>query len=634
MRPHGAKKAIPNQRVAPYLVLWLIGVNFPVTRMRQDASFLKAMAMAMRKILLTLVLALAAPQMAHAWWSGEWTARKKITLDTTATGLALKQEVVMPMVLVRLHTGNFAFDTAKVDGADLRFVAQDDKTPLKYHIEKFDGLAQMALVWVQVPKLQAGSKEQQIWLYYGNENALAGDDAKASFDQNQVSVLHFSEAQGSPKDVTVYGNHATEFDGSHLPGGIIGPAISFDGKQSLQIPASPSMKITNANGATISFWVKPAVAQSGPIFTLREGKVAIVIGIDGSQAYAKLEGSATPGETQHVGALTPGAWHHVALTVAKDLTLYVNGQAVASAPVASPEMQGAVTLGSGFQGDIDELELSNVARSADAIYAAALSQGPDTKLLTVGEEEAQESGSDSYVGVILQSVTLDGWVVIAILMVMAAISWMVMVAKTLVINKTFKANQTFLEAFQKLKVSETAKLDADDKAEDTDIQDSALMLALFGKHDHYQNASLYHLYHTGVQEVKHRVNKGSKTLSPQAINAIKAALDARLVRENQKLNNLMVLLTIAISGGPFLGLLGTVVGVMITFAAIAATGDVNVAAIAPGIAAALVATVAGLVVAIPALFGYNYLGSRIKNINADMHVFVDELIGRFAEAYA
>ncbi len=594
--------------------------------------FLKAMAM--RKILLTLILALAAPQIAHAWWNGEWAARKKITLDTTASGLALKQEVAAPVILVRLHTGNFAFDTAKVDGADLRFLAEDDKTPLKYHVEKFDGLAQIALVWVQVPKLQPGSKEHYIWLYYGNEKAVAGDDAKGSFDLNQTSVLHFAEAQGLPKDVTAYGNHAAQFDGSHIPGGIIGPAVAFNGKQGLQIPASPSMKITAANGATISFWVKPSAAQSTSIITLREGKAAIVVGMDGSQAYAKIEGSAAPGETPRAGNLTPGAWHHIAMTVAKELTLYVDGQAVATVPVASPEIQGEVTLGRGFQGEIDELELSNIARSADAISVAAFSQGPDTKLLTLGEEEAQESGSTSYFGVILQSVTLDGWVVIAFLMVMAAISWMVMVAKALVINKTYKANREFLESFHKLKVSETAKLDAEDKAEDADIQDSALMLALFGKHDHYQNASLYHLYHTGVQEVKHRVNKGSKTLSPQAINAIKAALDGRLVRENQKLNNLMVLLTIAISGGPFLGLLGTVVGVMITFAAIAATGDVNVAAIAPGIAAALVATVAGLVVAIPALFGYNYLGSRIKNITADMHVFVDELIGRFAEAYA
>ncbi len=90
----------------------------------------------------------------------------------------------------------------------------------------------------------------------------------------------------------------------------------------------------------------------------------------------------------------------------------------------------------------------------------------------------------------------------------------------------------------------------------------------------------------------------------------------------------MVLLTIAISGGPFLGLLGTVVGVMITFAAIAACGDVNVNAIAPGVAAALVATVAGLAVAIPSLFGYNWLNSRIKAINAENRVFVDEFVAR------
>jgi biopolymer transport protein ExbB len=96
----------------------------------------------------------------------------------------------------------------------------------------------------------------------------------------------------------------------------------------------------------------------------------------------------------------------------------------------------------------------------------------------------------------------------------------------------------------------------------------------------------------------------------------------------------MVLLTIAISGGPFLGLLGTVVGVMITFAAVAQAGDVNVNAIAPGIAAALAATVAGLAVAIPALFGYNYLLTRIKSASNDMHVFIDEFVTKLAEFYS
>jgi biopolymer transport protein ExbB len=83
-----------------------------------------------------------------------------------------------------------------------------------------------------------------------------------------------------------------------------------------------------------------------------------------------------------------------------------------------------------------------------------------------------------------------------------------------------------------------------------------------------------------------------------------------------------------------LGLLGTVVGVMITFAAIAAAGDVNVNAIAPGIAAALVATVAGLAVAIPALFGYNWLAAQIKNASQDTQVFLDEFLTRSAELYS
>jgi biopolymer transport protein ExbB len=73
---------------------------------------------------------------------------------------------------------------------------------------------------------------------------------------------------------------------------------------------------------------------------------------------------------------------------------------------------------------------------------------------------------------------------------------------------------------------------------------------------------------------------------------------------------------------------------MITFAAIAASGDVNINAIAPGIAAALVATVAGLLVAIPALFGYNYIVTQIKDVSADMQVFIDEFISRLAEAHA
>jgi biopolymer transport protein ExbB len=190
----------------------------------------------------------------------------------------------------------------------------------------------------------------------------------------------------------------------------------------------------------------------------------------------------------------------------------------------------------------------------------------------------------------------------------------VMVSKTLLVNRTDRANRSFLRRFREAK-------------------DDLLTVAAEGDVE-LQRSNLQRLYQAGVRELAKRdgaMREGG--LSGASIDAVKAAVDADMVRETHRLNERIVLLTIAISGGPFLGLLGTVVGVMITFAAIAAAGDVNVNAIAPGIAAALLATVAGLAVAIPALFGYNWLAARIKNITSDMQIFADEFIARVAELY-
>jgi len=91
------------------------------------------------------------------------------------------------------------------------------------------------------------------------------------------------------------------------------------------------------------------------------------------------------------------------------------------------------------------------------------------------------------------------------------------------------------------------------------------------------NCPLYRIYHIGSVEIGYRMT-GGNGLSTRSIQAIRASLDAGYVRENHALNDGCVFLTISIAGGPFMGLLGTVVGVMITFAAIAATGEVNISA--------------------------------------------------------
>src|ERR1035437_9360863 len=96
------------------------------------------------------------PTLSHAWWSEDWTQRRKITLDTSAKGVETKEPLNGVVIPVRLHSGNFSFSDAKEDGSDLRFLAGDDKTPLKYQIDSFDSANELALVWVQIPKLSPG----------------------------------------------------------------------------------------------------------------------------------------------------------------------------------------------------------------------------------------------------------------------------------------------------------------------------------------------------------------------------------------------------------------------------------------------------------------------------------------------
>jgi biopolymer transport protein ExbB len=264
----------------------------------------------------------------------------------------------------------------------------------------------------------------------------------------------------------------------------------------------------------------------------------------------------------------------------------------------------------------------------------------DANLVVYGADGQREgSGQTSYFVTIAKNLTIDGWVVIGICMAMLVVALGIMIVKAFFLSRVEKANARFLKEFRRLSGDATA-LDSPATEGEDDLDDAPSMASLANDQHKYGASTLYRLYHHGVRELNKRISAQSLSaqrahiLSAQSIDAIRAAMDGTMTRLQQSLSSQMVLLTIAISGGPFLGLLGTVIGVMITFAAIALSGDVNVNAIAPGTAAALAATVAGLSVAIPALFGYNWLNTRIKSITADNRVFVDEFVTRLAEQYS
>jgi biopolymer transport protein ExbB len=643
-------------------------------------------------LLLGLVVVLALfPSPAKAWWNDDWQLRKKITIDASASGANITDPIGATPVLIRLHIGNFRFGSAKDDGSDLRFVAGDDKTPLKHHIEKYDSLLGEALVWVAVPNVQAGAKTE-IWLYSGNKKAVATSDPKGTYDPDTLLVYHFNERGTPALDSSVWANNAQSV-GQPAEGAMIGTGLRLDGRTPLTLPAAPSLASADNGTLTWSAWIKPAALQpNAALYSRHDAANGLVIGLDNGVPFVEVTNAGT---VQRSGAGTPVApsgWHHIAVVAnGGQISLYLDGAPYASLAAALPALNTIALIGgdtaspgaapvapaatpsaatqpttpavsaadggaapttapdaaapapeaapapvaamAGFTGDIDELQIAKIARPLGFIKIAAIGQGPDpTKLVSFSVDEETASWLSGYFVVILKSVTLDGWVVIGILVIMAALSWVVMFDRVSYLNKQTKANDRFTKSFHELS-SDLTMLDRGDADAIATLggriveDDAKIMRA----------SSLYRIYHIGAGEIRHRfAENGTRApvLSATSIAAIRAALDSGYVKEMQKLNRLMVVLTIAISGGPFLGLLGTVVGVMITFAAIAASGDVNVNAIAPGIAAALVATVAGLGVAIPALFGYNYLISRIKDLTTDMQVFVDEFVTKMAEFYS
>jgi len=601
--------------------------------------------MRVRNLLFLLCLI---PGLAHAWWNEQWPNRVIIDVNSQSLASMGSDAVKDSSILLRLHTGNFAdFFYFNQDVSDLRIIDADDKTPLKFHIEKFDLINQLMFVWVKMPSLSSADKNKFIHMYYGNSQAVTADDKAGSFDVNQVAAFHFDGSNNVLLDSSAYSQKAELINTERLPASLIGAGIKMQGQSYIKLVSSPAFQYLPGKGFAFSAWVKPMGSQQDAwIFNHQTEQGNLVLGIEQSGLYASWKSA--EGEIYKTAAtapLTPDSWQHIALNIDEQrIAVFVNGIEMASLNHALPAFSaGLITLGGnaeqhGFIGEMDELAISSVSRAPQWFALITKNQGQAANLLNLSEpEQAGGEGGVSYFATILKGVSLDGWVVIGALMLMAAASWLVMVSKVIMVRRMTIDNVAFMNDFHKLNIGETTALDAAN--DEQEFGQSDFMNVVFGKHDHYQSSPNYHLYHQAVHELKQRVGnsvgaRASNVLSSQSISAIRSTLDASLVRESQKLNNKMVLLTIAIAGGPFLGLLGTVLGVMITFAAIAASGNVDINAIAPGVSAALMTTVAGLIVAIPALFGYNYLSVRIKDLMYEMDVFVDEFITKIAELHS
>jgi biopolymer transport protein ExbB/TolQ len=117
------------------------------------------------------------------------------------------------------------------------------------------------------------------------------------------------------------------------------------------------------------------------------------------------------------------------------------------------------------------------------------------------------------------------------------------------------------------------------------------------------------------------------------LDTLRGALGRAIDTEVMRLESRVSVLSTAVTGGPFLGLLGSSWGVMSVFAAMGEYGTVRLGAVAPGISAALLATVVGLLVAVPSLFAYNWLAQRIRHATMEMESFAEEFVNAVEHNY-
>ncbi len=119
-------------------------------------------------------------------------------------------------------------------------------------------------------------------------------------------------------------------------------------------------------------------------------------------------------------------------------------------------------------------------------------------------------------------------------------------------------------------------------------------------------------------------------LSLTQLQALKLVLEKEEAEERDELSRGLTWLAVMGSVSPLMGLMGTVIGITNTFLGITATGSTNIGAVAPGVAEALVTTVAGLAVAIPAVIAYNHFVARLNLVSGELEGFSSEFIGTLA----
>ena len=212
--------------------------------------------------------------------------------------------------------------------------------------------------------------------------------------------------------------------------------------------------------------------------------------------------------------------------------------------------------------------------------------------------------------------TIAARCIIFFLIVFSVFAWYMMVSKALQMRRAKRLNLFF----------------------DAEFRGQKNVLGIFDRRLQVIGCPMFVVYQEGCVELDARL-KGEagevrrRFISLKSMEHVKRTMEGAVARECLNLEAGLILLAIAVSGAPFLGLLGTVWGVMDTFASVGQLGKADLPTMAPGVSAALITTVAGLLVAIPSMFAYNWLVHTLRVRTVELDNFAQDLASKMETEY-
>jgi biopolymer transport protein TolQ len=244
--------------------------------------------------------------------------------------------------------------------------------------------------------------------------------------------------------------------------------------------------------------------------------------------------------------------------------------------------------------------------------------------------------ADSSVVFAIKNATTEGKATVAVLLILSLFSWTIILTKFRQLIIASKATKGFLETY----ASTRDPLDIQRKGAEFEGAPAYQLyirgadeLAYQLKNNPVQVATAPKFNSTGDGNTDHLARSVTTKISMSSFDAVKVILEEAASAQAMTLEKGMIVLSTAVAGGPFIGLLGTVWGVMSTFAGIAEKNSASLTAMAPGVAAALVATVTGLLVAIPAMFAYNFMVTTIRHLTQELDGFASRYANQIEHVY-